>query len=569
MRLKRLWVDGFKNLNEFELDFSDKDGITVLIGNNGSGKSNVLEAISAIFTGLFKMSTPQRKPKFEYEIEYLLNEAEYKLSLKKHGEEYRYNFYKNETDIQVTTFKANPTQYLPSNIIAIYSGEEMRLWEEYYRHLYSDFMKDIRGELHSLPVPKLFYINKFYWNIALLTLLYSSLDNNKEFCKRILKLDDFESINVKIKFNRDNIENFETNTVTAFIDNFSDNNTEKNYTLSEIKELDFIGTEKEFFLKLMASVMSKESRYKLIDSLEIIFGEHNLSVDALSEGEKKQILLRIALEVVADENSLILFDEPDANIHVSNKGQIKTMLDEYSNRENILTTHSPTLMNKFENHLVYLENGEVKGHEKAEILKEISGDLMSFSEQQIVLNSNSDILLVEGKLDIIFIKEAIQKLDGYNELENIIFIPTGGASGLRLFIDKFTANDNQKIIAILDNDKAGKSEVKEILTDVYQTQLNDNGYVKIEKLKNTFLLILPKPDTVTNNQYEIEDFFPLNKLIDISKTQIDTFKVLKDFIIKKEMVKKKLSEKCSTYDSSDFEHFKKLFDLIVEIKELP
>ena len=72
MRLKRLKIDGFKNLNNFELDFTEKDGTTVLIGNNGSGKSNVLEAISAIFTGLFKMSTPQRKPKFEYEIEYEL-----------------------------------------------------------------------------------------------------------------------------------------------------------------------------------------------------------------------------------------------------------------------------------------------------------------------------------------------------------------------------------------------------------------------------------------------------------------------------------------------------------------
>ena len=38
MRLKRLKIDGFKNLNNFELDFTEKDGTTVLIGNNGSGK---------------------------------------------------------------------------------------------------------------------------------------------------------------------------------------------------------------------------------------------------------------------------------------------------------------------------------------------------------------------------------------------------------------------------------------------------------------------------------------------------------------------------------------------------
>lgn len=56
MKLKSLKIEGFKNLTGadgwFTLDFTNKDGITVLIGNNGSGKSNVLEAISAIFIGL-------------------------------------------------------------------------------------------------------------------------------------------------------------------------------------------------------------------------------------------------------------------------------------------------------------------------------------------------------------------------------------------------------------------------------------------------------------------------------------------------------------------------------------
>jgi hypothetical protein len=44
-------------------------------------------------------------------------------------------------------------------------------------------------------------------------------------------------------------------------------------------------------------------------------------------------------------------------------------------------------------------------------------------------------------------------------------------------------------------------------------------------------------------------------MVEISKTQINTFKVLKDFLIKKDMVKKKLSEKCSNYNSDDFKEF--------------
>lgn len=198
--------------------------------------------------------------------------------------------------------------------------------------------------------------------------------------------------------------------------------------------------------------------------------------------------------------------------------------------------------------------------------------MMSFTEQQILLNSNNDILLVEGKHDITFIKTAIEKLDDYkyNIMRDLEFVPTGGASGLRLFIDKFKAKDNQNIIAILDNDKAGKDEVKELLTESYKSSLEANGYVKIEEFYNTFLLLLPKPDRVNDIQYEIEDFFPLDKLNTIAKKQIDTFKVLKNFTLKKDTVKKKLSEQCSNPDfvKEDFEEFKKLFDLILEIKGL-
>lgn len=68
MRLEKLHIKPrFKNLSDFAIDFSIKEGITVLIGNNGSGKSNTLEAISSIFAGLY---SPKFKPTFEYELRY-------------------------------------------------------------------------------------------------------------------------------------------------------------------------------------------------------------------------------------------------------------------------------------------------------------------------------------------------------------------------------------------------------------------------------------------------------------------------------------------------------------------
>ena len=53
MKLQRLHIKGFRNINDLDLDLSDQEGLSILIGNNGSGKSNILEAIVAIFTSLY------------------------------------------------------------------------------------------------------------------------------------------------------------------------------------------------------------------------------------------------------------------------------------------------------------------------------------------------------------------------------------------------------------------------------------------------------------------------------------------------------------------------------------
>ena len=40
MRLDRLSIPNYRNLRSFEIDFDESQSTTVLIGRNGSGKSN-------------------------------------------------------------------------------------------------------------------------------------------------------------------------------------------------------------------------------------------------------------------------------------------------------------------------------------------------------------------------------------------------------------------------------------------------------------------------------------------------------------------------------------------------
>jgi len=569
MRLKHLKLKEFKNLTGddgwFNLDFTDKDGTTVLIGNNGSGKSNVIEAISAIFTGLYKMSTPQRKPKFQYEIQYTLDNNDYSISLiKSENDDMIYNFHKNLIPIQVGHFKSNYIQYLPLNIIAIYSGEEMRLWENYYKHSYKDFMKDVKGNLQGLSSPKLIYVNKYYWNISLLSLLYSELPSNQDFCKRILDMDNLSTINITMKFNMNNITNFADNSIVSFVKSLNLNNeVDKVVSIEDLRNNQLIGSEKDLFLKLMASVMDKASKYKLIEEITITF-QSDLTTELLSEGEKKQILIRTALEVIADTNSLILLDEPDSHIHIANKTQLKDMLLEYDSRDTILTTHSPTLMNIFDEHLVYLEDGKTKGKEKAEILKEISGDLMSIAEQQIVLNSSNDILLVEGKTDIEYIQTALNKLNSeYNEL-SFEYIPFNGTSSLVLFIEKFKPKDNQKVIAFLDRDDAGKKALKQVFG--VEKDITTFNY---EKISDMYIAVYPIKDDWNHKNFLIEHYFDKEHINQMAKELIDKYNdSFNSYPNISKQIKSFLPNKCKEFPISNFNHFKKLFELIRTIKDL-
>ena len=53
MRLKRVNIQGYKNLTNFNLTFEEDSLINIFVGKNGSGKSNLLEALIETFDSIF------------------------------------------------------------------------------------------------------------------------------------------------------------------------------------------------------------------------------------------------------------------------------------------------------------------------------------------------------------------------------------------------------------------------------------------------------------------------------------------------------------------------------------
>lgn len=84
MKLKSLYIQKYKNLAPITINFESGNGLTMLVGNNGSGKSNVLEAISGIFHDLFK-GKDSRKIKCDYKLQYPYCYSGYLVSCSLHA----------------------------------------------------------------------------------------------------------------------------------------------------------------------------------------------------------------------------------------------------------------------------------------------------------------------------------------------------------------------------------------------------------------------------------------------------------------------------------------------------
>ncbi|MFA6103460.1 MAG: AAA family ATPase [Victivallaceae bacterium] len=561
----------FKNLENFFINFERSKGITLLIGNNGSGKSNIIEALSSVFAGLYNNAF---NPDFSYEIKYLKDDAPITIN-------YDHSKPKNKYIYSVT----NPSDYLPSQIISVYSGEELRLWNRYYFQFYDDFMKAVISNKKPFSEKqRMEFINKYHWNLALLTMVISDLDVSD-----IIGSKKIETIVLEYKKNNlDNLSDYTPNKVINFAKLlYSISAEDKKYkdirtvSLTELKSK-IQDTHTEFFKLFSIALLPKEKNWKLINKLAVIF-DNGISAEELSEGEKKQILLKFITRIFADNNSILLFDEPDSHIHLHNKEKIKKLLiDQADNNkpyaQSILTTHSPTLTHCFENDNVYMLLGigdrvEIQDKTKQEIVTHLTSEFWNLQEQNIFHSTpNPIILLVEGKHDKEHINNAFDKLkDEYPDLKFDIF-DMAGASNIPQLITGLRTSDikfNKLFIGVFDNDGEGIDNCNQTKVS-YETKKSLNKFQK-----EGFFAIKYENDKAieSGDGFTVENMFEPIHFEKSFKEALETYngKFENQYIDNiskeiKEKAKSKLADKSKTFEKEDFKKFRNLFDLIREIK---
>ena len=509
IRIVRLWINSFKNIQRQEFNFSGHDGLTLLIGNNGSGKSNVLEFISRVFRNLMEGTTDFKS---NFELEWELDGHANKVKF--------YNAHLSETKDGNPKSVMNQMDY-PKRLIAIYSGEEERLWNEYYKPVYDGFITAINqnqqqgGVNVSAIFPRLLYLNHFYWNVALLSLLCSESPDIQAFLQDQLHITSVENIKFKFK-ERHQYAQFAVNSVLQFVQIID---VQADYTLDAFKQkMAAAGLDaQQLFEYLYIAFTPKNS--KIIESISVEFNQ-GLTIEGMSEGLKKRLLIRAALELAGNENTLFLLDEPDAYVHIDNKADIIETIKQFRpNRHIFITSHSPSVCKDVDApSIILMDNGKPEPVDnQLEAGKKLASDIVLIN----MLFTTKHLILTEGKTDILYIQKAVSLFAAnYPALAGAVeFVELSGTDGEADldFMSKIAPIAGRKIIRLVDRDEAGLTCARKVLGN---KNLNTTDFTvpkAIPNIQDAYLIMLPvKGAFMPGSVFVIEDYFKEDKLRELT-----------------------------------------------------
>lgn len=174
MRLDRAWIDGFRNLEDFGITFDERRLTTVVIGENGSGKSNLIEALVEIF----RAADLGQNVNFRFELDYRLDGHAIKLS----NTAGSLTVALDGTELTRSAFDSRRLEVLPDMVFGYYSGSSRRLerlFDDHQRRYYNAIKTNEDPESCRLALldRRLFYCRPIHGVFAL-TAFYAFPDKN-------------------------------------------------------------------------------------------------------------------------------------------------------------------------------------------------------------------------------------------------------------------------------------------------------------------------------------------------------------------------------------------------------
>lgn len=217
-------------------------------------------------------------------------------------------------------------------------------------------------------------------------------------------------------------------------------------------------------------------------------------------------------------NSILLLDEPGLSLHpLAQADLIKFFTGLSAENQLIYTTHSPFLVepNNLANiKAVYVDDaGQSTVSSNLRQGSTVATQSIYAVHAAIGLTVSQGLLLgcqpvmVEGPSDQIYLQLMKNILSGkamYKHNQEMIFVPTGGVSGMKPIISILAGRDSALPYAILDADKPGRDKESKLRSELYKDEKN-----KVVSVR----------EVLGEGDFEIEDLIPADELARVFSKQ--------------------------------------------------
>ena len=501
MKLTQLYVSDYKNLNEFTLDFSTQSFLEMLVGKNGSGKSNFIEALLEVFRHIYQYDWGEKRYEvyFSYRICYEIDGE---------GQVIEYDFLNEQLKINGRERATVGGTRVPEHILIYYAGHNSVITEHLtsFEKRFSERL--IRADQEdSRPFIN---INKSY-NELLLTVMAIQPDTSeaKQYVFDKLSIEQVDDA-IKLELSRPYYAK------TAYYNVLSgDDEDETKYWRLAGTARDFLNeldlhckhilvagagirtegylNEKETYQRYYSlsnirehfSALSSHDLFRAFDNLKMLGMLKSISLKirlrdrsemtsrGFSDGQFQAVYLYSISELFKDTNSITVMDEPDSFLHPEWQAQCSSQIQDISTQAAaknhvLMTTHSAvTLINAPQARIRYFEGGEgpVRTYTlpKRESVRRLCQGVITYTEQEQILSilnaikiEKKPVLFTEGNTDQVIIKTAWYKLYPDTEMPFIPFYAFSCSYINQLITDLrvHTEMDGRKIFALFDFDEA-------------------------------------------------------------------------------------------------------------------
>jgi predicted ATPase len=372
MRIDKLAIKSpWKNLSGFKVDFDETRDVAVLIGRNGSAKSNLLEALIRIFRDIdFNAPSP-----FAYEIDYRLKErfVHVEAEVEKCAKTYV-----DGKPVSTSDLRAN---WIPRYVVGYYSGTSDRFEGLYQKHDKLALKETLKNSKHgetltfrrfvcARPVHGLFALLAFYLSddkeIGHFLAEYPKIESfdsvllilhKPEWSKKGSSQDEFWGAKGPVRelleaFRRQSLAPF-TRTVTV----------PRGFRRRETRELMYLYLPDLNSLHALAAEYGRDPRtfFQALDTMRLseLISDFRVRVRVkgspdpihtreLSEGEQQLLTVLGLMRFTRDEESLYLLDEPDTHLNpawgLEYLDRLRKVGGIDKNSHTIIATHDPLLV---------------------------------------------------------------------------------------------------------------------------------------------------------------------------------------------------------------------------------